>query len=175
MFAPKSVAVIGATEAVGSVGRMLMENLRASEFGGMLFPVNPKRASVLDIKAFPKIGDMPAVVYLAAYWPGAPEEFFAPLDTTMEEELARYDGVIFFESAAVGGMGIEGGNPVRNETLEQAAALDANCGRTIRVSSWCGTIRRSLRTISFDLAELDTMVSELAAVVSRRAAGRRQA
>ncbi len=33
--------------------------------------------------------------------------------------------VIFFESAAVGGMGIEGGNPARKESLEEAVALDA--------------------------------------------------
>jgi predicted ATPase len=60
----------------------------------------------------------------AAYWPGQPEEFYADLGTTAEAELARYDAVIFFESAAVGGMGIEGGNPVRKESLEEAVALD---------------------------------------------------
>jgi predicted ATPase len=60
----------------------------------------------------------------AAYWPGEPEEFYADLQTTAEAELARYDAVIFFESAAVGGMGIEGGNPVRKESLEEAVALD---------------------------------------------------
>ena len=60
----------------------------------------------------------------AAYGPDTPEAFFSALGTSLEAELARYDGVIFFESAAVGGMTIEGGNPVRNETLEQAAVLD---------------------------------------------------
>jgi predicted ATPase len=61
----------------------------------------------------------------AAYWPGETEEFFADLGTSAEAEIARYDAVIFFESAAVGGMGIEGGNPVRKESLEEAVALDA--------------------------------------------------
>ena len=60
----------------------------------------------------------------AAYWPGEHEEFFGAMGTTFEEELARYDGVIFFESAAVGGMGIEGGNPARRESLREAAELD---------------------------------------------------
>ena len=63
MFAPKTVAVIGATERRGSVGRTLMENLLA--FGGSVFPVNPKRGRVLGIEAFPKIGDVPAEVDLA--------------------------------------------------------------------------------------------------------------
>ena len=51
MLAPRSVAVIGATESPGSVGRALMENLRS--FSGTVYPVNPKRATVLGVKAFP--------------------------------------------------------------------------------------------------------------------------
>ena len=47
------------------------------------------------------------------------------MDTTLERELARYDGVIFFESAAVGGLSIEGGNPARLESIGKAAELDA--------------------------------------------------
>ncbi len=60
----------------------------------------------------------------AAYWPGEPKQFFHEVGTSLETELARYDAVIFFESAAVGGMGIEGGNPIRNESLEEAVKLD---------------------------------------------------
>lgn len=61
----------------------------------------------------------------AAYWPTTPEDFVRDQATTWEVELARYDAVLFFESAAVGGLGIEGGNPTRVETLREAAALDA--------------------------------------------------
>ncbi|HNY42522.1 MAG TPA: CoA-binding protein, partial [Bryobacteraceae bacterium] len=50
-FAPKNVAMIGATENPGSVGRTTMWNLMSSPFGGAIFPVNPKRHSVLGIKA----------------------------------------------------------------------------------------------------------------------------
>jgi acetyltransferase len=63
MFAPKSVALIGATESLGSVGRALMENLRA--FSGAVYLVNPKRSTVLGQKAFSKIGDVPGDVDLA--------------------------------------------------------------------------------------------------------------
>ena len=44
--------------------------------------------------------------------------------SSLEVELGRYDAVIFFETAAAGGMGIEGGNPIRNESMEQAVKLD---------------------------------------------------
>ena len=57
MLNPKSVAVIGATETLQSVGRTLMENLQL--FSGNLYPVNPKRKSVLGLKAFPRIGEVP--------------------------------------------------------------------------------------------------------------------
>jgi hypothetical protein len=61
----------------------------------------------------------------AAYWPGAAGGFFASLGTTLEAELRRYEAVIFFETAALGGIAIEGGNPSRIESLEGAVALDA--------------------------------------------------
>jgi predicted ATPase len=60
----------------------------------------------------------------AAYWPGEPHEFFAHVGTSLAEELDRYDAVLFFETAAVGGIGIEGGNPARVESLQEAIELD---------------------------------------------------
>jgi acetyltransferase len=65
IFAPKTVAVIGATENPGSVGRTLLWNLVSNPFGGVVFPVNPKRPSVLGIKAYPSIAAVPEKVDLA--------------------------------------------------------------------------------------------------------------
>ena len=42
IFAPRNVAVIGATEKAGSVGRTILWNLISSPFGGAVFPVNPQ-------------------------------------------------------------------------------------------------------------------------------------
>jgi len=75
-FTPKTVAVIGATEAAGSVGRTILRNLLNTPFGGTIFPVNPKRSSVLGLKAYPRIGavpekpDLAVVVTPAATVPG---------------------------------------------------------------------------------------------------------
>lgn len=60
----------------------------------------------------------------AAHWPGGLELFLDDLGLDLDEELGRYDAVLFFESAAVGGISIEGGNPARIETVPQAAELD---------------------------------------------------
>ncbi|HXI59728.1 MAG TPA: bifunctional acetate--CoA ligase family protein/GNAT family N-acetyltransferase [Polyangia bacterium] len=64
-FSPRTVAVVGATETAGSVGRTILWNLINSPFGGTVFPVNPKRPSVLGIKAYATLADVPAKVDLA--------------------------------------------------------------------------------------------------------------
>src|SRR5580704_1169940 len=63
MLKPRTVALIGATEAPNSVGRTIMENLQG--FDGTVYPINPKRATVLGVKAYPKIADTPEPVELA--------------------------------------------------------------------------------------------------------------
>ncbi len=60
VFAPSSVAIVGATEAEGSVGRTVLQNLIQGGFSGVLYPVNPKRASVLGLKAYPSVTALPA-------------------------------------------------------------------------------------------------------------------
>ncbi|WP_204140599.1 bifunctional acetate--CoA ligase family protein/GNAT family N-acetyltransferase [Halomicronema sp. CCY15110] len=65
IFNPKAVAVIGATDRPGSVGRTVLWNLISSPFGGMVFPINPKRQSVLGIRAYPSICEAPDQVDLA--------------------------------------------------------------------------------------------------------------
>lgn len=63
MFAPKSVALIGASEKPDSVGRALLENLQS--FGGRIFAINPTHATLLGQKTFPTIEDVPEPVDLA--------------------------------------------------------------------------------------------------------------
>ena len=63
MLAPKSIAVIGASEKPGSVGRALLENLLP--FHGDVFPVNRNHSTVLGLKTFPTITDLPRDVDLA--------------------------------------------------------------------------------------------------------------
>jgi acetyltransferase len=65
IFRPETVAVIGATDRPGSVGRTIMWNLVSSPFGGTVFPVNSRRPSVLGIKAYASVSEVPAKVDLA--------------------------------------------------------------------------------------------------------------
>src|SRR6516225_7687572 len=65
IFAPHSVAVIGASERQGSVGRAVLWSLVSSPFGGTVYPVSDKRTSVLGIKAYKSVADIPELVDLA--------------------------------------------------------------------------------------------------------------
>lgn len=64
-FRPRNVAVAGATDKEGSVGRALLGNLLTGPFGGEVFPVNPKRSEVLGVRAYPSVGSILAPVDLA--------------------------------------------------------------------------------------------------------------
>lgn len=65
IFSPRTVGVVGATDKPGSVGRTLLWNLVSSPFGGTVFPINPKRANVLGIKAYRSVADLPEPLDLA--------------------------------------------------------------------------------------------------------------
>jgi acetyltransferase len=65
IFAPRSVAVVGASERAGSVGRALLENLTGAGFPGTIAAVNPSRATVLGRPAYPSLHDVPVPIDLA--------------------------------------------------------------------------------------------------------------
>src|SRR5438128_10795405 len=65
IFAPHSVAVIGATERMGSIGRAVLWSLVSSPFGGTVYPVSDKRPSVLGVKAYRRVSEIPETVDLA--------------------------------------------------------------------------------------------------------------
>ncbi len=65
IFAPRTVAVIGATEKQGSVGRAVLWNLISNPFGGTVYPINSNRPNVLGIKAYKNIKSAPDPIDLA--------------------------------------------------------------------------------------------------------------
>src|ERR1035437_2795891 len=77
IFKPQSVALIGASERPGSVGRNVLWNLISSPFGGTLYPVNPKRSNILGIRTYPSLTDLPEVVDLVVIT--TPAESVPPL------------------------------------------------------------------------------------------------
>jgi len=65
LFRPQSVAVFGASATPGSVGNILMRNLLENPFGGVVFPINPKRRAVQGVLCYPNLDAVPEKVELA--------------------------------------------------------------------------------------------------------------
>ncbi len=64
MFDPEAIALIGATDKPGAVGRTILENLLRSK-ERKIFPVNPLKKTVLDVKCYPAMANVPEHVDLA--------------------------------------------------------------------------------------------------------------
>ena len=60
-----SVAVIGATERAGAMGRAPIEYLKRFGYSGKIYPVNPKGGTILDLHVFANINDIQDSVELA--------------------------------------------------------------------------------------------------------------
>jgi acetyl coenzyme A synthetase (ADP forming)-like protein len=65
LFAPKSVAVIGASTKPDSLGRAVFKNILFHGYTGVVYPVNPKAKSILGVKAYPSVLDIPDEIDLA--------------------------------------------------------------------------------------------------------------
>ena len=118
IFNPENIAVIGASEEPGSVGRTLLWNLVSNPWGGTIFPVNPTRDSVLGIEAHAKIGAVDADVDLAVIATPAPT---VP-DLVAACGKAGVDGVIIV-SAGFREVGEEGA-ALEHEINERARQHD---------------------------------------------------
>ncbi|HVY50675.1 MAG TPA: bifunctional acetate--CoA ligase family protein/GNAT family N-acetyltransferase [Devosia sp.] len=71
-LAPASIALIGASPREGSVGRVVLQNVRAGGFSGPVYPVNPKHDEVLGLKCYGKIADLPEPPDIAVIMTPAP-------------------------------------------------------------------------------------------------------
>ncbi|MFO0870115.1 MAG: bifunctional acetate--CoA ligase family protein/GNAT family N-acetyltransferase [Pirellulales bacterium] len=72
LFLPRTVAVIGASERPGSVGRTVFNNLLAGSSTRRVLPINPQRPQVLGHTAYPRVGAVPEPIDLAVLVTPAP-------------------------------------------------------------------------------------------------------
>jgi len=134
MLNPDTVAVIGATEKEGSIGRTLLENLYPWSLQRKLFPVNPKRGKAFSLQCYPTISDVPAHVDLAVI--ATP----APTVPSMVQACgeAEVEGIIIV-SAGFREVGEEG-----KKLEEQVRAIREKFGVRIIGPNCLGIIRPSI-------------------------------
>ncbi len=66
-FNPRSIAFVGATEAMRKWGFLILNNLVTGGYEGDIYPVNPGRETILGLKAYPGVRDIPGDVDLAVF------------------------------------------------------------------------------------------------------------
>ncbi len=65
ILSPQSIAVVGASNRVGSLGLAIFRNLLDGGYQGILYPVNPKANSIQGVKAYPSLLEIPDEVDMA--------------------------------------------------------------------------------------------------------------
>lgn len=61
LLAPRSIAVLGASERVGSIGAIVLESLKRMGFEGDIWPINPKYEEVFGLRSYDKLESLPGV------------------------------------------------------------------------------------------------------------------
>jgi acetyltransferase len=111
LFAPRRVAVVGATERPGSVGRAIVENLQA-DFDGDVVPVNPKYESVCGLDCVDSVSESAADLAVVAV-PAS-----AAVDVVREAGEAGVENVV----VVTAGFGETGGEGAERERELAAVA-----------------------------------------------------
>lgn len=65
LFAPGSIAVVGASRAKEKLGYLVLRNVKTSGFPGPIYPVNPRARQILGLRAYPSVTAIPDAVDLA--------------------------------------------------------------------------------------------------------------
>lgn len=65
LLAPASVAVIGASTRPDALGRAVFANILLGGFTGVAYPVHPKAHSILGVRAYPSVTEIPDQIDLA--------------------------------------------------------------------------------------------------------------
>ena len=66
-FNPRSIAFIGATESIRKWGFLILNNLLTGGYKGEIYPVNPGRETILGLKAYPRVLDIPGDIDMAVF------------------------------------------------------------------------------------------------------------
>ena len=105
IFSPESVAIIGASNTPGKVGHDIFANILSGHYQGTLYPVNPKAKSILSVKAYPSITDIPDKVDLGIIIL-APQASLAAIEEGIKKGIQGFV-IVSAGFREVGGEGLE--------------------------------------------------------------------
>ena len=126
IFMPQSIAVLGASQTPGKVGHDIFANILRGGYRGTLHPVNPTAASILCVKAYRTVLDIPDPIDLAIVILPPKQALPATLDSVKK----GVKGIIIVSAGfrEAGGEGLEIENRIRDICREAKIRLiGPNC------------------------------------------------
>ncbi|SDF60508.1 acetyltransferase [Limimonas halophila] len=154
LFAPQSIAVIGASRKANTVGKVLARNLFHTGFDGPILPVHPKHQSIEGVLTYGSVSELPFAPDLAVI--ATPPDTVADIVAELGANGTRAAVVI---TAGFGEGGDETGQARRQ------AVLDAARPYTLRVvGPNCIGVLRPDRGLNASFAHLSPMTGDLAFV-----------
>jgi acetyl coenzyme A synthetase (ADP forming)-like protein len=126
LFAPRSVAVVGASRTPGSVGNAIITNLVHGGFTGVVYPVNPKAKSILGNRCVRTVQEIDEPVDLGVIVVPAP--FIQGIVKDLADQGTRHFVVISAGFKEVGGEGIQRENALKALAAERGLTIvGPNC------------------------------------------------
>ncbi len=113
-FNPSSVAVVGASQNPSKIGYEILNNIVQYDYGGSVYPINPKAQEILGLKAYPDLTSVPSKIDLAVIALPAP----AVMDVLKQCGKKEVDSIVVI-SAGFKETGPEGAH------LEEDLAMQA--------------------------------------------------
>jgi acetyltransferase len=109
-FAPRSIALVGASAREGSVGHFVLRNVLAGGFSGAVYPINPKYAEIEGIACYRRAADLPEAPDLAV--------IMTPPDTV--PRVTAELGARGVKTAVVITAGVDAASGLRQQMLDAA-------------------------------------------------------
>ncbi len=103
VFAPRSIAVIGASRRPGQLGNEIVRNLIGTGYQGSLYVVNPNATDVESVPAFPSMAAIKGEIELAII--AVPAAF---VESVLDDCIAKHVSAVVVISAGFGEIGAEG-------------------------------------------------------------------
>jgi len=105
LFAPKAVAVIGASAAPGKIGHIIVANLLSSGYAGKILPVNPAGGEILGLAVCKSVSELPEGLDLAVV--SVPPALVAAVVRELTQKKVRAAVIITAGFKEVGGEGLK--------------------------------------------------------------------
>ena len=126
LFAPRSIAVVGASRTPNSVGNAIMSNLVIGGFTGVVYPVNPKAKSILGNRCVQSVTAIDDHVDLAVLVIPAPH--IQGTVAACADKGTRHFVVISAGFKEVGGDGVKRENDLKALATERGLTIvGPNC------------------------------------------------